>query len=146
MKQRRLPNIFNNLIENGYPFFKGELEIDGNVFIQEISKKVLLELDGRFLVANIIINDKQIDMVMDNKVEITDFIKKGDNKIKIILKSSLRNLFGPHHFKPNPEPLGVSPYNFTYRTNWLNNDPIHYTSKYNSVYFGVKKIVLKSLK
>jgi hypothetical protein len=72
------------------------------------------------------------------------YLKKGNNKIEIILKSSLRNLFGPHHFKPVPEPFGVSPICFTMRGLWGDGDAETYAYEYFSVPFGVNEVEMIS--
>ena len=64
----------------------------------------------------------------------------GENQIEIVLKSSLRNLFGPHHWAENPEPMGVSPRHFTMRGSWKGGITDKYTPVYNSVPFGVDAI------
>ena len=50
-----------------------------------------------------------------DEVDITPYLQKGENEIRILLKSSLRNLFGPHHCNGNPEPSSVGPVSFTMR-------------------------------
>ena len=73
---------------------------------------------------------------------ITNYLNNGRNKIKITIYSSLRNLLGPHHTKPNPEPFGVNPSLFTYRTMWEKGIPDNYSTSYNSVFFGINSIKL----
>ena len=59
----------------------------------------------------------------------------------------MRNIFGPHHYKPIPEPMGVSPYNFEFRGEWAEGRiPENYTDAYNFVPFGAKKIVTAETK
>ena len=77
---------------------------------------------------------------MDTKKDITDLLKVGDNTIRIVLKSSLRNLFGPHHFADVPEPMGVAPIHFTMRGTWNGGTSPIYTPVYQSVPFGLDAI------
>ena len=59
------------------------------------------------------------------------------------ISSFLRNLFGPHHFKLNPEPTGVSPDQFEFRGQWEQGKTAkYYTPNYHFVPFGADKIVL----
>ena len=70
------------------------------------------------------------------------FKKKGDI-IEIEAVSGNRNLFGPHHFRPDPEPMGVGPYVFAFRGFWKDGkEPEAFTPEYNFVSFGVNKIEL----
>ena len=78
---------------------------------------------------------------LDSKGDITDMLKNGENEVKIALRSSMRNLFGPHHFKPMPEPMGVGPQDFNFRGGWYGDKiPEDYTEQYNSVPFGATNI------
>ena len=67
-------------------------------------------------------------------------LKVGKNDIEIVLKSSLRNLFGPLHWAENPEPMSVSPRHFTMRGSWKGEITPKYTHTYNVVPFGVDSI------
>ncbi len=90
------------------------------------------------------LNGNYAPLVLDDKRDITEFLKKGENEVVIVVRSSLRNLFGPHHFRPEPEPMGVSPYHFEFRGCWQGKDlPADYTEQYNSVPFGAEKILLR---
>ena len=69
-----------------------------------------------------------------------EYLQKGKNTITLQVRSSLRNLFGPHHFAHNPEPMGVAPTTFTFRGDWTDEGCIDYTDAYNFVPFGVDAI------
>lgn len=138
-----LPPVTNELYKHGYPFFKGELTITGKLTKAETGRTIL-KLSGRFMTAKIQANGKEKLFTLDDKGDITDLLKDGENEVQITLRSSMRNIFGPHHFKPVPEPMGVSPYNFEFRGEWANGKtPNAYTDEYNFVPFGVKKIILE---
>ena len=70
------------------------------------------------MTAKVRANGKEKLLTLDNKGDITELLKNGENEITITLRSSMRNIFGPHHYKPIPEPMGVSPYNFEFRGEW----------------------------
>ncbi len=138
-KRTELPPITGELAKRGYPFFKGELTLEGTIeWTGEGS--VIFGIDGRFLVADMWVNGKERQLALDTKGEIADLLQKGSNSVKIVLRSSLRNLFGPLHFKPNPEPMSVSPDNFEMRGGWKDGYASNYTDDYNSVPFGAKSI------
>ena len=126
----------------GYPFFKGEYSINGKITKPAVGRAIL-NLTGRFMTAKIEANGKIENFVTDTRGDITDLLKEGENEVKITLKSSLRNLFGPHHYKPCPEPLGTGPYHFEMKGVWNGYKmPDIYDINYNTVPFGIEKIEL----
>ncbi len=143
--QTCVPQTFDNLQEKGYPFFKGEITLRGQ-FDYQTGKQTYLQLGGRYLVAKAFVNGNEADLIMNDRTEITPFLKDGKNEMKIIVRSSLRNLFGPHHFKPEADPVWVSPYNFDFRGEWVDGKlPEDYTHTYHSVPFGVNRVLLVSV-
>ncbi len=138
--RKSLPALSSENYKNGYPFFMGAVTLEGEYDYNGEGERILALEDGRFLVAQLYINGVKTDITMDIKKDITSYLTKGKNSVRIVLKSSLRNLFGPHHFKPVAEPFGVSPATFTMRGSWGNGISPDYTHVYNSVPFGVNKI------
>lgn len=95
------------------------------------------------MTAKVCANGKEKLFTLDNKGDITDMLDSGENEIAVTLKSSMRNIFGPHHYKPVPEPMGVSPDNFEFRGHWFGGrTPERFTEKYNFVSFGVSDIFI----
>lgn len=139
---KEFPKITDDFINVGYPFFMGEVMAYNKFKYHKDDSKVYLKIDGRYQVCDVYINGKLLSVVFDSSVNITDYLLDGDNVMKIYVKSSLRNLFGPHHLKNVKEPTGVHPGLFTFRILWDNGKADNYTDEYNSVYFGVKKICL----
>ena len=137
-----LPEINSSLYKYGYPFFMGEITLEG-VIKGKSAKGAHLSLDGRFLVANAFINGEEVDFITDTEKDISTLLTKDENKVVIKVKSSLRNLFGPHHYAPDPEPMGVAPHHFTLRGSRKEGESPLYTEKYNCVPFGIDKIRLK---
>ena len=143
-KRKKLPKLTSALYKNGYPFFKGEITIEG--VVGKATGEAILDLQGRFLVANVFVNGKQIDFVTETKKDIGALLTEEENKVVIKVKSSLRNLLGPHHFEPCAELASVAPYHFTLRGSWKDGLSPRYTHVYNVVPFGVDKIILKESK
>ncbi len=142
-KPRGTIELGSDLYQKGYPFFKGEYTLRGKIFWNGRGKAAL-KVQGRYHVAELYLNGNYAPLVLDDKRDITEFLKKGENEVVIVVRSSLRNLFGPHHFRPEPEPMGVSPYHFEFRGCWQGKDlPADYTEQYNSVPFGAEKILLR---
>ena len=142
--RKKLPNVTSELYKNGYPFFKGEITLEG--VVGKATGEAILDLQGRFLVANVFVNGKQIDFVTETKKDIGALLTEEENKVVIKVKSSLRNLLGPHHFEPCAELTSVAPYHFTLRGSWKDGLSPRYTHAYNVVPFGVDKIILKESK
>lgn len=139
-KRISMPAMTSALHKTGYPFFKGKICLAGKVFKPDTGK-VALRLQGRFMMATVKVNEKETNFVLDTAGDISDLLHEGENDVKITVYSSLRNLFGPHHYKPEAEPLGVSPHCFTMRGTWENGeDSWDYTPEYHTVPFGVDKI------
>ena len=141
-KRRALPPVTERLYACGYPFFKGELTLEGELSYGG-SGPAVLEICGRFMTADVYTDGGHAALVLDTKKDIAPILRKGKNAVKIVLRSSLRNLFGPHHFAI-PEPMSVSPYNFEFRGLWDGGDPADYTAEYHSVPFGAEKILLRT--
>ncbi len=139
--RRTLPPVTSGLFRAGYPFFRGTLTLSGS-YVWDGSGRRILSPVGRFLVAEVTVNGVRTDLVLDDKKDITDLLRVGDNDIRIVLRASLRNFFGPHHFRPDPEPLGVNPTLFTFRGEWNGGIADRYTPVYQSVPFGADRILM----
>lgn len=140
-KRTGLPEVSSSLYREGYPFFKGELMLEGNIDYSG-EGGVMLGIKGRFMTAEVEANSKRALIVLNSRKDIADMLHKGNNVVKIVLRSSLRNLFGPHHYII-PEPMGVSPGNFAFRGEWKDDkNPENYTDEYHSVPFGADKLML----
>ena len=140
-RPKELPEVTSRLYQCGYPFFKGELTLKGKI-VYDGKGKTELCVSGRFLVADVVVNGHKTSMVLDTKRDVTKYLQCGENEVEITLKSSLRNLLGPHHYKPVAEPMGVNPYMFTFRGQWDGKDPDGFTDDYHFVPFGADGICL----
>ncbi len=136
-----LPRIGTPLKEQGYPFFKGQLTLEGTVD-WDGKDAAILQVDGRYIVAELTVNSQRTDLVMDTCKDITHLLNPGKNDVTILLRSSLRNLFGPHHYRCNGDLMGVSPWNFSFRGEWNGTDPEKFTHDYMLVPFGADRIHL----
>ncbi len=140
--KKNLPPLTDKLSDNGYPFFKGQVVYKGKITKPE-SGRAILALGGRFMTAKIRTDKGEVDFVLDNRGDITDILCGGENEVEITINSSLRNLFGPHHFKPKAEPLAVGPSDFEFRGDWADGKtPEKYTDEYNCVPFGISSVTL----
>ena len=69
--------------------------------------------------------------------DITDYLKDGENKVKITLLSGNRNLLRPHH-KLQGEIYNVGPSTFTDKHGWADDkSKPAWTDNYSFVKFGI---------
>ena len=136
-----LPPVTGELFKHGYPFFKGTWTISGS-YDWDGTGTVYIKPIGRFMMADMKINGKDALLVFEKDLDITSLLKKGNNDISITLTASLRNFFGPHHRKNNPEPEGTGPDSFNMRRTWGNGVSPLYTHDYNFVPFGTEQILI----
>lgn len=129
-------NEINNLISDGFPFFKGEITLEQDIEVDNINK--ILVIDGDFLLIDLFINEKYVSrMMFKKKIDISSFLKLGKNHIKIALTVSNRNLLGPFH-SYEEEPRFVGPYSFELLGSWDENGR---SSKQTKDYHFIKTIV-----
>ncbi|MBQ8311301.1 MAG: glycoside hydrolase family 125 protein [Clostridia bacterium] len=134
-----LPNVFQPLCEQGYPFFKGTLTIKGFYSYDGHGARAI-DLRGHFLTAEVTVNGKRTDLVLDSKKDITELLVIGKNEVEIVLRSSLRNLYGPFHRETDQD--WVNPVSFTFRGKWNGGMAAGYTHEYRCVPFGLDDMVM----
>lgn len=137
-KQVRL----DNLAESGYPFFGGSMTF--KTAVQARGDETSLKLTGRYMVAKVSVNGSNAPAVMfGDSANVSGMLHPGENAVEITLISGYRNVFGPHHFAPDPEPLGVGPELFNGYGTWdASGKSKMYTDDYAFVRFGLTKAEL----
>ena len=136
--EKKLPKL-GDIVSQGYKFFKGEVTYSGCVNYNG-KDRITLEIGGIYMVANVYINGVRVDYVFENAKEITKHLKLGENSVYITLKSSLRNLLGPHHHAGDADLTIVSPYHFIRRGEWVDGIPKGWSDEYKCVQFGLEKV------
>lgn len=132
----------SNIEKSGYSFFAGEMVFRATINSQQ--RKAVIKLIGNFAIANVIVNGKKyIGAVLSSEVPLNN-LKIGENDIILIIKSSLRNKFGPHHSKQNEED-GVSPFSYNMRDTWEKGESKYYDKKYKTINFGIDKVILNQI-
>lgn len=96
-----------HLEKQGYPFFSGELTIEGEVDISGVNPVLELDVHGINAI-RVEINGITKVMLTDNRLSLADFNVSGKAKVKFTLINNLRNLLGPHHLLEG-ESYGVGP-------------------------------------
>ena len=145
-KRESLPPVTDQLYKLGYPFYNGALTLEGDISYSG-EGRVFLSLDGRFVQARVQANGKEALFALDRQGEITELLCKGENRVRIVLHSSLRNLFGPYHLK-NSESEYIGRPSFTFQRQWKEDGtlPPKFTENYLSVPFGASRITAKFVK
>ena len=128
----------DKLLQNGYPFFTGEVTFVKNV--EATGNETVLRLNGRYQVAKIEIGGVEKTALFDNKFDVTGLMKPGMNEIKITLVSARRNTLGPFHVARDVEPFGVGPDTFSKYGGWNGGKNPGYADRYSFVFFGLTDI------
>lgn len=123
-----------DLQKYGLPFFCGAVTYVCNY--RWNGERAELRLCGEYMMAEISANGKSVLLVLQNSADITGLLQQGDNRLQIKIYSSLRNMFGPHHYGIEAEPNGVYPPMFTFLDAGMDDD---FTSEYQLVDFGLRK-------
>ena len=130
----------SKITESGFWFFSGAMELK-NKFGVEKKENTKYELSLRKLnapAAILEINGKRCATLMlaPFAADISEYIKDGENELKITLLSGNRNLLGPHH-KPQGEIYSVGPSTFTDKYGWADDrSKPAWTDDYSFVRFG----------
>lgn len=127
----------------GYPFFGGRIRFAAEIEYTGIGRAVL-RLSGRYMTVQVDVNGSHAGtMVLNNALDLTCYLHKGRNRLELTVKSSLRNMLGPHHYGPDREPFAVSPFTFTLAGTWENGTSPLYESEYSIVPFGIDRVLLE---
>lgn len=127
-----------DLTRQGYPFYAGDISIECDFkFEREPKGRVFLVLSGlNATIVEVKVNGYNAGYIFlkPHEIDITDFIRLGQNKLEIRIVNTLRNLLGPHHHKAG-ELTAVGPYSFQDELNWVDN--------YNFVPYGLDGIKIQ---
>lgn len=125
----------SNIEQQGYPFFCGEMILEGNVETYDNNSALCLDIKG----INVI--EAEIDgacktLLTDNIIPLIGY-EAGKHKIKLTLKNNLRNLLGPHHHKDGERTI-VGPSEF-YKEKcvWRKSDIDTWNDEYCFVETGI---------
>lgn len=132
------PTHINELIKDGFPFFRGNIALEQEIDIDDVNQ--MLVLKDRFQMVDVYVNDSFVErLLFKYKLDLSKYLKKGKNKIKFVLTISNRNLLGLLHSNQE-EPLFVGPQSFERLKTWDDNgnSPI-----FKRRYSFVKTILIK---
>ena len=142
--------VYSGLTEQGLWFYRGNAVYETDVNYTENGRYLLSLVGIKGVFATIYNGDNKLGYIVceTDKLDITPYLNKGINKIRIELAGSNRNLFGPfHHIKG--EPIFVGPSTFSgiagfedFVSPEIKLGMNTYTDSYSFVPFGIKKVVL----
>ncbi len=125
-----------NLLEDGYPFFSGEMTLE-QTFESKKEEKALC-LRGRYSLCDVKLNGKEVKKsYFCYDTPVGEYLRDGENVAEITLCVSNRNLLGPHHLLAAEEPLSVSPKKFELFGSWENGKSRLEREDYSFVRFGL---------
>ena len=131
-----------DLTQQGFCFFAGAITLSQSLTIDKKKhEKVILDIGKPdAVVSKVFINDKAVKTLpwAPYEVDVTDFVKEGENKVSLKLFSGNRNLLGPHHHVDG-ELYQVGPSSFTDEPGWADTGKTEiWRDGYCFVRFGLK--------
>ena len=130
--------VLKNLEQNGYPFFSGELTVSKSFILDDTDYKLSFKKNG-FNALRIKVNGIELPTVMwaPYDIDLSEYLKLGENHIELTVVNNLRNLLGPHHHGDG-ELLSVSPSSFYKKPCvWNGYNPAPFVEKYCFVNTGL---------
>lgn len=126
-----------NFTKDGYLFFMGKLKIEKKLVIENGASA--LKFTGRFTVIDVYVDDKFVKTAMfDHVADLSAFADGKEHTVTLVVYGSNRNIYGPHHFKNEYEPLSVSPWTFDLTGAWKDNyESDFYRENYSFVKFSI---------
>lgn len=106
----------------GYPFYAGQFVLEKTFTMEQVNagRRYFIEFPQfDAIVVQAELNGSKTDPIVFHpyEIEITSWVKKGQNTLRLTLSNSLRNLLGPHHHVGG-ELVAVGPVSFTGKTSW----------------------------
>ena len=130
------PRKVVNLVENGFPFFAGNIMLKRTFHAN--FENVKLKLNGRFHYAEITVNSKFAGTLMfTDIIDVSPYIQQGENRLEVKLYSGNRNLLGPHHVVDKDIDNEVVPSSFDFSESWSGDSSPEFTARYSFIKFGL---------
>ena len=127
-----------NIVRGGFPFYSGKIKT-AFAYTYASGKPTVLRLNGRFAVAEITVNGEKAGiMLFTRELDLSAYLKEGDNEIGVTLANSMRNTMGPHH-RHDPESYSVGPGTFSFEKEWRGRECRGYVDRYAFMKYGMKK-------
>lgn len=121
----------NNLIRNGYPFFRGDICLKQTINLDKTNYR--LKIDNNFHLIEVKVNGKEVGLMMFSKyLDLSECLKVGENSIELVLTVGNRNLLGESHYVKEEAYL-TTPGLFERIGAWKNGESPTFTKYYNLV-------------
>lgn len=129
-----------DITTSGYWFFTGKLTVSRQFCVnKEANRRYILSADSLNMpVATVRVNgnDAGAFAFAPYRLDVTEWITDGENRIELCLYSGNRNLLGPHH-RACGESHMVAPATFTDKPDWEGGSPPYWDDRYCFVEFGI---------
>ena len=118
----KMPTLVGDgaLEPQGYPFFAGSITLCKKVILSgdEAENAVICFEKLPSIITDVCVNGMNAGKIMwkPYSIDISEFVREGENEIKITLTGSLRNLLGPFHIDEG-ETHTALPFYFFHKTN-----------------------------
>lgn len=118
-----------SFIKDGFPFFAGDISIRKKITVEDTNARLVFR--EPFLLIDVTINDTYAGRMMFNSsLDISSYLKKGENEIKLTITLGNKNLLGPFH--TIDELCGfVGPDTFERFGSWENGRSRYYKESYS---------------
>ena len=108
----------SGLIEEGYPFFSGDITLKQKIYV--LNSNCELIVDKKFQLLDLKVNGRYVGRMMFGKrIDVSAFLKKGENEFEITLTVGNRNLLGAFHTLEQ-ENMAIGPNTFERNGTWTN--------------------------
>ena len=116
------------MISDGFPFFKGDITLTQNVTLDSTNYELVLP--NELLTVEVSVNGQYAGkMMFSNRLDLSEYLRVGENEITLTVTVGLRNLLGPFHTNEG-EPNFVGPDTFERLGSWEDGKSKHYNEKY----------------
>ena len=128
------PEIVTDTVKDGYPFFAGCMTF--NVQFKSDGLPCRLKLPQNSHLAYVKVNGVPVEKsYFEDAPDISNYVKEGDNVAQITVYSGNRNLLGPHHYSPEPEPDLAAPQMFDFVLRYKGGECDRESKQYSFVKF-----------
>ena len=101
----RKPESITEPVLDGMPFFRGKFTVTQDITLDD--PNAILVLEGRYQVAEVMVNGQGALPVKYKRVDISSLAKVGVNQITVTYTVGNRNLLGPLHYAGSEDAVGV---------------------------------------
>lgn len=115
----KVKKTVTDLVKDGYPFFAGNLTV--KTVFESDGAPCDLRLPKNAPLIYLKVNGRNVDKgYFEETVDISSYVVKGENTAELTVYTGNRNLLGPHHYIPEPEPKFATPQKFDFILRYKN--------------------------